>query len=746
MLAPMTTGFTNRAAANRKPTSFFWQGLLILLPVGILSIIGFVSLQQDRRLAELEATERAQSLADDLAGQLWDDLVSEKAVEFRGWFEIRPDGSLLTPPAVALLTPVQFDLNILSEEQAKFWRTARSYELAQGNDAGAIEAYLHFIRLAPPTNFLALAHFSLGLLRSKTGETSRAVDSFAVVARQFTMSTGETGLPLAPLAALKAMESFASETNAAIFSQFPDAPLMLEKHAFYQPNAMTGAVLERALELERRLGPASPYPRIGEVHSSTLRGEKIEHFSGTIDFIFARWMEHERMRALHKAAHPCLRAKAGTNVGTLPAFWFQAPAFSQNDSNANSGEKAVSDWMGLMTSSDSSDHRSVRCAAAKDVEQGIAERINQRVRLPDYFGASVAVAGRSVLSSNELIMLVAGTAGKPSSPAWIPYPGSSSPILATARKSESGVECLRVNVHLTSPQMIFANQRARGRTFGWLIGASALAALIGFVSSRRAFLKQERLTEMKSDFVSSVSHELRAPIASVRLMAEGLECGKINEPDKQRDYFRFIVQECRRLSSMIENVLDFARIEQGRKRFDFEPCDLAALVEATVRGMEPYAAERNVTLKLELPSQDESQRWPSLAVDARAIQQALVNLIDNAIKHSPGGSVVTVSLHSSSAAGADHPLPVTHSPAVILSVTDHGPGIPQEEHEKIFERFYRRGSELRRETTGVGIGLSIVKHIVEAHSGRVRVVSAAGQGSQFVIELPLAEGQSSKLK
>jgi hypothetical protein len=154
--------------------------------------------------------------------------------------------------------------------------------------------------------------------------------------------------------------------------------------------------------------------------------------------------------------------------------------------------------------------------------------------------------------------------------------------------------------------------------------------------------------------------------------------------------------------------------------------------------MEPYAAERGVKLRnaecgtrnAELGDGTDSAgsrfRAPHSAfLDGQAIQQALVNLIDNAIKHSPGGEEVVVALT------------INHSPSAIhLSVADHGPGIPAAEREKIFERFYRLGSELRRETPGVGIGLSIVKHIVEAHGGRVRV-EANWRRSRFTIELPL---------
>src|SRR5262249_53227574 len=141
--------------------------------------------------------------------------------------------------------------------------------------------------------------------------------------------------------------------------------------------------------------------------------------------------------------------------------------------------------------------------------------------------------------------------------------------------------------------------RARAFWFGALVLASTVAALTGLAAAWRAFKRQRTLVEMKSNFVSSVSHELRAPIASVRLLAESLERGKVQESGKQSEYFRFIVQECRRLSGLIENVLDFSRIEQGRKQYEFEPTDLAALVHETTRLMEPYAAEKGVLLKVE---------------------------------------------------------------------------------------------------------------------------------------------------
>ena len=181
-------------------------------------------------------------------------------------------------------------------------------------------------------------------------------------------------------------------------------------------------------------------------------------------------------------------------------------------------------------------------------------------------------------------------------------------------------------------------------------------------------------------------------------------------------------------------MLDCPRIEQGRKQYEFEPTNLVALVETTVKLMEPYANERDVILKGETFNIQHSTLNSEPNLDGRAIQQALVNLIDNAVKHSPKGETVTVGIEMQ-----NDELRMENRGRIDLFVADHGPGIPAAEREKIFERFYRLGSELRRETQGVGIGLSVVKHIVEAHGGRVRVEGEAGKGSRFVIELPVGK-------
>lgn len=259
-----------------------------------------------------------------------------------------------------------------------------------------------------------------------------------------------------------------------------------------------------------------------------------------------------------------------------------------------------------------------------------------------------------------------------------------------------------------------------------LIGSALLTAVLGLWLVRRTLERERRLGELKSQFVSSVSHELRAPVGSMRLMADALASGKVSGPPAD-EFHRLMASEGARLSGLIENVLDFARIEQGRKQYAFADTDVAALVQDAVKVMTPAAEARGQKILTDL------KPLPFVPqVDAAALQQALINLLDNALKFSPPGSEIRVGLsHDSS------------GKTWSLSVADDGPGIPASEHVRIFERFYRLGNELRRETTGTGIGLAIVKHVVEGHEGRVEVKSEVGKGSVFRMEFSVLGSQFS---
>ena len=334
------------------------------------------------------------------------------------------------------------------------------------------------------------------------------------------------------------------------------------------------------------------------------------------------------------------------------------------------------------------------------------------VELPSYAGAAMEIGGDR--------HTFAGPPFNPGGGATRP------PLLASAPShlQTGSPHPFTLNIDLIAPEPLYASYQRRRWLTAALIFSAMASAMAGLVGMWRNSRRQAMLSEMKSNFVSSVSHELRAPIAAVQLMGESLDRGKIADQARQKAYFRLIVQECRRLSALVENVLDFSRIDQGRKRYTFEPTDVAALARQAVALMEPCAAERQVRLAMEEPLSGVAglrAHW-----DGHAVEQSLVNLLDNAIKHSPAGAEVKLAIEIG-------PPPET----VRMWVEDHGDGIPEAEQARIFDLFYRHGSELRRETQGAGIGLSIVKHVAEAHRGRVIVHSVVGEGSRFALELPL---------
>jgi two-component system phosphate regulon sensor histidine kinase PhoR len=268
------------------------------------------------------------------------------------------------------------------------------------------------------------------------------------------------------------------------------------------------------------------------------------------------------------------------------------------------------------------------------------------------------------------------------------------------------------------PDLLFETLRQR---IAWTVGViivAAATALIGVGNAFRTMSRDRALSEQKSNFVSSVSHELRTPIASISLLVDSLRDQKIPDPEKTQHYYDLIHNECHRLSSLIGNLLDYSRIDRDQKVYETEACDLAALCEAITEMMRPSATDRKISLDWR-PLAENSEA----VVDPDAIGQALINLIDNAIKFSPGGSSVVVELSQS-------------ENGLEISVVDEGKGIPPAERDRIFDQFYRVGSELTREARGVGIGLSIVKHVADGHGGSVRFENNSGRGGRFVFTIP----------
>jgi two-component system phosphate regulon sensor histidine kinase PhoR len=257
--------------------------------------------------------------------------------------------------------------------------------------------------------------------------------------------------------------------------------------------------------------------------------------------------------------------------------------------------------------------------------------------------------------------------------------------------------------------------------YGVLLGVFYLTLTFGVVYTGRALYREAKLSRLKTDFVSLVSHELRTPLTSIRMFIETLALGRLKDPAQMQEVLQLLSRETERLSALIERVLDWARIESGRKEYHREVLDVQKVVEAAVAAFRVQRLESGVELKVDVPA-----GLPRVEVDLHAVAGALLNLLQNAYKYSGQDKHIALSAR-------------WEGKWMSLSVEDNGVGISPKERKRIFERFYRVDNLLTRKTEGSGLGLAIAKRIVEAHGGRINVHSEPGQGSRFTIQLPVAK-------
>jgi len=242
----------------------------------------------------------------------------------------------------------------------------------------------------------------------------------------------------------------------------------------------------------------------------------------------------------------------------------------------------------------------------------------------------------------------------------------------------------------------------------------------GIALTIRATDREARLAQAKSNFVANVSHELKTPLSLISLFSEILELGRVNKEEKKAEYYGIIRHESRRLNKTIDNILDFSRIEAGRKTYQLVVGDVSAVIDSVLSTHRYQIINSGFDIQTDIQPD-----LPPVLIDRDAIAQAISNLLDNAIKYS--GKVKQISI-TARVLGSD----------LSIVIADHGVGIPRAEQAKIFEKFYRVGNGLVHDVKGSGLGLSLVKHIIEAHRGTISVDSDEGKGSRFMIILPLA--------
>ena len=275
----------------------------------------------------------------------------------------------------------------------------------------------------------------------------------------------------------------------------------------------------------------------------------------------------------------------------------------------------------------------------------------------------------------------------------------------------------RLQVWPKHPEALYATvERRRNLYLGMLATVMALLGFGGYLTVRTV-RTELAVAQIKADFVSTVSHEFRSPLAAIHQLGEMLRDGRLKDDQRRQEYYEMIVVEAQRLRRLVESVLDFARMEDGRKEYQFAPFDPAPWLEQLTQEFQVEAAKQGFAVVADIPAD-----LPTLNGDREALATAIHNLLDNAVKYSGDSKTVWLRVASD-------------GHGVSISVRDKGAGIREDDKPHIFEKFYRGGGEQARQVKGAGLGLSLVKHIVTAHGGDVVFESRAGEGSTFTIRV-----------
>ncbi|MBE3125113.1 MAG: hypothetical protein IMZ57_05575 [Acidobacteria bacterium] len=280
--------------------------------------------------------------------------------------------------------------------------------------------------------------------------------------------------------------------------------------------------------------------------------------------------------------------------------------------------------------------------------------------------------------------------------------------------------------HQAPPRLIKTFLLSRRGLYSFVFLLIAGILIFGLVLTIRSVSHELELARMKSDFVSTVSHEFKSPLTSIRQLAEMLQSGRVPSEERRQKYYDILLEQSERLALLTDNILSLAKIEEGRTEFAFEGTDISVLLTEVVTSIQERVRHEGFDIVLNIGG-----TLPLLAVDRTALSQAVTNLVDNAIKYSGDSRRISVSAS-------------LEEQSLVIAVQDFGVGIKREDIPRVFERFYRGGDELTRTVKGSGLGLTLVKEIVAAHRGKVQVESEPGKGSVFSIRLPLPQGRKER--
>ncbi len=567
-------------------------------------------------------------------------------------------------------------------EKSELWRRAESAEFKTKNYTEAIDSYQRLMAETSDQGLKALVRSRIGRCFEKLGNVAKSIEAYEKTLEISPPGLTAEGIPLGVVAWYQigniylangkkeeAVEALLEFKQGLLDSKWP---LTRSQFDFYTKN-----ILERfeTLAKEMDAAPRAEGFRRKWAELDRLQEAKLSHL---------KVLEDVRQRIAPRLG--AKRTEAGSNSDRF---------FHVSDSSGESLLLASYTWLNEKT------------AFGMILNPGVlAQKLlpldPAKIFLREYWHLQVA---------DEYGNIIAGE--------HISSSGSVSSRLSFAGEFDENFPPWKINVYETDLDSAIKQFRFRRNIYIFSVFVVIAALFFGGFLAIRGTAKELKLAKLKSDFVSTVSHEFRTPLMSIRYLAELLQRGRVPDDQRKQQYYETITSESERLSRLVENILDFSKIETGLKEYRTEETDIAALTVEVASQFRRQAALKDFKLETEI-----AEDVPRIAVDREAISRALYNLLDNAVKYSGENPRILLRVR----ADAGH---------ILLEVEDNGIGISRSDQQKIFEKFYRSERALESNVKGSGIGLTLVDHIIKAHDGSVSLESEPGQGTKVTIRLPL---------
>jgi signal transduction histidine kinase len=686
--------------------------LFIILPSGILGYLGFrsignrgLSLKENyRSMARLMRDELEGEISnlegrfvreildqewtpDTQAAQLLLARVRERHPAIGETFIVGTDGSLIHPEFyLEAGVPRRGEPGRVLTSRDSFIEQGERYEFAELDYPSAARSYEEAARRAASPELRTYARLLLGRCYFKMKNYAKAGEQYRILSEQSQEARSSDGTPLMIIGLFRLAETYAFlgegdnevKTLLALYEELSLGPRGFESREFYLESVRTD--LDGIFQ-ERVLGKSEQDRWNNLKLEAEARTEKIDH------------VEEARQALLSQPDLDAIsndRAVPGPEPGLTSHLTLR-------------DEDGMPRWLGYVFLP-SREILPVRRILAFEIDKGYV--------LTELFPG---LAGGGEAGENVRAALL--TEAGPLTP--LPQAPPPAQALADERLSEyfpGWSLALFDNGGKSIDQLV----RGEMRLYAAVLFGIAVLIIAGIVMTLRAATHEAETVRLRSDFVSNVSHELKTPLSLIRLFGETMESEQWTDDGKRCEFSRIIARESRRLGYLIDNVLDFSKIDSGRKEYTFERGDLVQVIADTVEAYRFYLRDQGFEFNILLPP------GPVFVfLDKDAIAQALLNLLNNAEKYSGERKYIGVKMTLQ----GDH---------VLISVEDKGPGIPPSEVKRIFDKFYRAGPGAAREPQGCGLGLTIVKSTIESHGGRISVESELGRGSRFIITLPLA--------